>query len=467
MNPDELQAGIDYIRALLTAAEERSANPDTPLSDEEWAEVNAGIDWIADAERKLENHARLAGEVERGKGQPGDRPSFNVSRSVTPLDVVRDRSASESEIRDAVVQTIESREIDNIDDTAVRKIVRRHVGPDMGRETREWARNLVERAQDVYVSAFAKVMTGRNELLSAEERASLQVGSNALGGYLLPTHLDPTIILTNDGSSNAVRGISRVVTLTEGNVWNGITSAGITASFDAELTEVSDDSPTVGNPQITVHKAQAFAQASIEAFQDINGLASDLLMLFADAKDRLEGAKHCTGSGTNEPFGIFTALDANTNVEITSTTAATIGKVDLNSVYRQVPVRWRGRSSWLMNPLYSLAIHDLGTAVSASYSGDLREGPAGTILNRPVVESDDAPSTQTTTVADNELILGDFSNYVIVDKPGSMSVEFIPHMFNTATNLPDGRRGWYCYWRTGADSVNDLAFRLLQDKTSA
>jgi predicted phage gp36 major capsid-like protein len=54
-----------------------------------------------------------------------------------------------------------------------------------------------------------------------------------------------------------------------------------------------------------------------------------------------------------------------------------------------------------------------------------------------------------------------------VDKPGSTSIEYIPHLFNTANNLPDGRRGWYMYWRTGADSINDTAFRLLQDKTSA
>jgi len=84
-----------------------------------------------------------------------------------------------------------------------------------------------------------------------------------------------------------------------------------------------------------------------------------------------------------------------------------------------------------------------------------------------VTESDDAPSSVTTTVKDNEVVFGDFSNFVIVDKPGSFAVSFIPTMFNTTTNLPDGRVGWYAHWRTGSDSVNDLAFRLLQDKTSA
>jgi len=132
-----------------------------------------------------------------------------------------------------------------------------------------------------------------------------------------------------------------------------------------------------------------------------------------------------------------------------------------------VPVRWRGRSSWLMNPQWALEIQNLGTALGASYSSDLPQGTTDTLYRRPVVESDDAPNTATTTVRDNRIVFGDFTNYVIVDKPGSFAVEYIPVMFNTATNLPDGRRGWYCHWRTGADSVNDLAFRLLQDKTSA
>jgi HK97 family phage major capsid protein len=189
--------------------------------------------------------------------------------------------------------------------------------------------------------------------------------------------------------------------------------------------------------------------------------------MFADARDRLEGAAHATGTGTDQPTGIFTALDAAAGSEIVSDTAAQINKEDLDEMYRSVPVRFRSRASWLMHPIWALAIQNLGSAVSNKFTTELTQGTATQLYGRPVVESDDAPSASSTTVKDNEVIFGDFSNYVIVDKPGSFAVEYIPQLFNTSNNLPDGRRGWYAYWRTGADSVVDGAFRLLQDKTSA
>ncbi len=56
---------------------------------------------------------------------------------------------------------------------------------------------------------------------------------------------------------------------------------------------------------------------------------------------------------------------------------------------------------------------------------------------------------------------------MIVDKPGSSTLDFIPNLTGTAANLPNGKRGWYMRFRSGSDSINDNAFRMLQDKTSA
>ena len=101
-----------------------------------------------------------------------------------------------------------------------------------------------------------------------------------------------------------------------------------------------------------------------------------------------------------------------------------------------------------------------------SYSGDLREPSASRWYDLPVLESDDAPTTQTTAALDPEVLLGDLSQFVIADRLGA-SAEFIPHLFATGNNPPSGQRGVYFRFRTGSDVVNTNAYRLLTDKTSA
>jgi HK97 family phage major capsid protein len=462
-------AAIAEMEAVTAAAELEQRSALTADEDAAFAEARSKVEGVDTEIAATEARIGELVAIEERTAAAAKAPQF--IRKDKPVDVLEDRSATAGQLADALTRSIEER-VDNAENLAhVRSVIKRHLVEDSDVERRDsarsWARNLIARSQPLYVRAFAKYLAGGEMLLTSEERAAFAVGTNTQGGFLLPTHLDPTIILTNSGASNVLRPVSRVVTLLEGKTWNGISSAGVTASWDGELAEVSDDTPSVANPQVSVHQAQAFVQASLAATEDIDGLAGDIMMMFADARDRLESAAHMTGSGTGQPWGIFTALDANTNVELTSTTAAVIGEVDIHSVYRNVPKRFRANAKWLMAPVYNLAVKRLGTAVASTYSGDLTVEPADRILGKDVLESDDAPTTQTTTALDNEIVLGDFSNYVIVDKPGGMSVEYIPHLFNTANNLPDGRRGWFAYWRTGADSVNDLAFRLLQDKTSA
>lgn len=467
MNPRERLAQIEAeLRSIDEAAGE---SPFTEEQQSQWdglmterGQVEQAIARDEQRRQVVRSLAAKPGRTEDGDGARGGAPNV---RANDPFELLRTGGygATRQQLVDANLRAAEGN-IDGTDNQRhFERVLKRHAGDT------QWAAQILARSHPDYLTAFSKLVTGRAAYLTDDEkRAAMAVGTNTAGGHLVPTHLDPTLILTNSGTSNNIRQISRVVTLTDGsNTWRGVSTAGVTASWDAELTEVSDDTPAFGPVSIPLHSAKSLVQASIEAFEDINGLASDVVMLLQDARDRLEGAAHAVGSGSGQPTGIFTALDANTNVEIISTTAATIGLVDIHSVYRQVPVRWRGRGTWLMNPLYSLAIKSLGTALSASYTTDLTQPVADKLLNRPLVESDDAPTTQTTTANDNEIVFGDFSNFLIVDKPGSAAIEFIPHMFNTSNNLPDGRRAWYMHWRNGSDSVNDLAFRLLQDKTSA
>lgn len=459
-NLDEVRSAVQELRDEIATLADL-----TDITPEQDARLDEAIAQLPAREAELANEEQRAAVIERVRTEktvPQRADSIGGSfqhlrKRDTADSVIEDRAATPAQIIDAVTRQAEQF---GVDESNVRKIMHRH------RSDQRWSRNLLARSTDVYAEAFNKFLTGRELLLTNEERAALAVGTNTQGGFLLPTHLDPSIILTNDGSANIMRRYARVVTLTEGDTWNGVSSAGVTASWDAELAEVSDDSPSVAQPSIPIYKGASFVQASFEALQDINGLAGEVMMMFADAKDRLEGAAHMTGAGSTEPTGIFTAINAGGN-ETISTTAATIGLVDLQATRRAVGQRWRGRSTWITHPTFADEIKRLGTALSASYSTDITQANTDLLLGRPLVESDDAPTTATTTALDERVLFGDLSNYVVVDKPGSVSVSFIPHMFATANNLPNGTAGWYMFWRTGADSVNDAAFQLLMDKTSA
>jgi HK97 family phage major capsid protein len=464
----ELRDGLAFVeselRSIHTTSGDSSLDADTQRRwDDGLAYVERTKAEIASIEARNRVAETLAAPTTRTEGSDVNR-DVHIQRRTDPAAVLEDRSATPQQLADAVLRSTEDRLGDGPELASARSMLRRH-----STDT-EWTRQILARSTPTYERAFGKLCAngGQVGMLSSEEQRAIVIGTNTAGGFMVPTVIDPTFIYTNNGTTNMIRQVSRVVTLTgAANSVKGIATAGITASWDTELEEVSDDAPAISQPSVTINRAQAFVPYSIESEQDIPGLADELRAALFDAKDRLEATAYATGTGSGQPRGIFTALDANTNVELTTTTAATVGLVDLHNVYKALPIRWRSRATWLMNPLWLGAIRQLGSAVGASFSGDLRDPLPERILGRPVVESDDAPSTQTTTALDNILVFGDFSNYVIADKPGSMMVEFIPQVFGATNSRPIGARALYAFWRSGANSVNDLAFRLLQDKTSA
>ena len=428
---DELTAEADELRAQQVKIEARDAKR---------AEVRNAID---------------AGRVAFEHGDDRGVPSVHVRKD--PTDVLSRQGVSDQEMRDAAMQVIERQ----VSRPEWQEQAEKHAN-----RGRSFADHIVRHSGDKYAAAWSKMVTGRAHLMDVDEQRALAVSTNTQGGFMVPTHLDPTILLSNAGTINPFRQISRVVTLSQadGNTWNGVTSAGSTASWDAEEAEVSDDSPELVQPSVPVYKGAAFVAASVEAFGDIGGLAGDVVAILQDAKDRLEAAAFTTGSGSAQPTGIFTALDANTNVELEVTTQGSIGAVDIYAAYEKVPARFRMNSTWVSNLKYINAIRQLG-ASDPNFTVDFTAAGIPQLLGKRILEASDGPSAITTTGVENLLVVGDFSNFVIVDKIG-MSVEFVPTLFG-ANNRPTGQRGWYAYWRTGSDSVLDAAFTLLQDGTSA
>ncbi len=313
-----------------------------------------------------------------------------------------------------------------------------------------------------YVRAWSKVASGRGHMITPDEQRALERAmslTDTAGGYLVPFQLDPTVIITANGSRNQVRQISRQVIAT-GDVWNGVSAGAVSWSWDAEATEVSDDAPTFGQPTIPIYKAAGFVPISIEALEDAANVTAEVARLLAFGKDVLEAAAFTTGSGSGQPTGIVTALVASSPTSIvTSATTDTFASADIYALDSALPARYRSNASWLANRAIYNRVRNFDTQGGAQMWERIGANVPNMLLGQPAYEAEDMDGVINATQENYVAVYGDFDNYVIADRIG-MTVEFIPHLVG-ANRRPTGQRGWYAYYRVGADSVNDAAFRLL------
>lgn len=328
-----------------------------------------------------------------------------------------------------------------------------------------------------YLRAFSKLAKfGPHAVLDEPERRALNRAmslTDSAGGYLVPFQLDPTVIITSDGSFNQVRQIARQVIAT-GDVWNGVSAGQVDFSWDGEATEVSDDAPTFAQPTVTVHKAQGFVPISIEALQDAQNVTQEIGRLLAFGKDTLESTAFVSGSGTSQPWGVVAAIEdtdgGSPDRTVDAPTAETFDAAAVKLTLNSLPARYRMNAKWLANNLTYQDIRDFASNDGPDMWADsLREGRPERLLGKEVYEAeemDDSSTINAAATADNFILLaGDFENYVVADRIG-FQVELVPHLFGS-NRRPTGQRGWYAYFRVGADSVNDGAFRLLNVATAA
>lgn len=464
-------------RAAAITAELETLDGESDWTAEQRGQFDALTTELADLEQRKADIETRASILARASNlanvEAPEAPTIHVRKTDHDAFDLRTLSfaAGEGELRARALTAIEK--MPEVPDR-----VRQQAAKIVERTPKAVAERVLLTGSEAYRSAYRKGLAGQGALWTQEEatafRAALSL-TDANGGYAVPFLLDPTIISTNDVSTNPFRRIGRVVTGTS-DVWNGLTSAGVTASFDAEGAEVSDDSPTLGQPAITAYKGAAFVRGSIEVASDWGSIEADLRAMFQEAKDDLEGTQFATGSGT-APQGIVTALTG-TASEINAAADDTFAIGDVYTVEAALPPKYRlavldgdtqtSRASWVANHAIYNKIRQFDTTGGASLWETLGGGLPPRLLGYPAYEASAMDGTITTAgaVSNFILVIGDFRNYVIYDRVG-MSVEFIPHLFHTANNLPSGQRGWYAYWRVGADSVNDDAFRMLDVASAA
>ena len=467
---EELVAQRDDIRSQVESIDAEHAGERFPDEvRERWNTLNGQIDElearIGELEARKERVAKLSSSTQNQERATFHVPSAARTENIFDLSSVRrsydDPSVEGTELRSRAMRVVEGLRPAHPDVT--REEAQANVETLLSKDSEDgkFARYLLAVGSPTYKRAFGKALAG--EMLSREEHTAIESAKHAeralsltgaSGGFAVPFELDPTILNTSNGVVNPIRELARVIQITV-DEWRGVTSTGITATYEAEATETTDNAPTLVQPTVSTEKAQAFVPFSIEIGQDWPSLQSQMAELLQDAKDTLEAGKFISGTGTNEPFGVITG----TSNTVNAAAGQTFTLANLYSLIAALPPRYRARGAFVgdLQILNRIRQFDTVGSSAAIWQDSLQAGTPAVLLGKPVYEASemaDAPSTGA-----KFLLFGDFSRYLIVDRVG-LSVEVIPHLMG-ANRRPTGQRGLYAYWRNGAKVLDANAFRAL------
>ena len=463
-SPEQLHQLVEVMKAHLRALHQEETGELRDLTPVEDQAFRYGLKVLDAAEKRISEHRNLS-EVFSRRPEAVKRVYANLSSGLDASNGVARMSIPEA--RNLALRTLDDRS----SAAHLRSEEKDQLETTIRRNT-DVARRILVTENDAYRSAWLKAVTSPNAAmhLDEDERNAMRAYdeyrvaslTSAAGGFGVPVFIDPSIIMTAQGSGNPFLQIAKQTDVNT-NAWKGVSSAGVTWSFDAENTEVSDDAPTIAQPTVTVVMARGFIPYSIEIGEDYPSFASEMSTLLAEGYDELLIDKFTRGSGTGEPQGVLTILSATAGNRVTVTTSGVnFSADDPYKVWKSLPQRFRRKASWLMSVDVNNKLRQLGTAnVFHAYTENLPAEWADQFFGKTAYESPYMPDTTTSTAANSGLVVvGDFQNYLIARRTG-MSVELVPHLFSTGNNLPMGQRGWFAYARIGGGVINTAAFRLL------
>jgi HK97 family phage major capsid protein len=320
------------------------------------------------------------------------------------------------------------------------------------------ARHILATGSPSYGQAFGKALRSGGANLNSVELAALTLGTDNAGGAAVPFQLDPTLILTSDGVINPLRdGMARIERIV-GKAWQGVTTAGVTATRGTEVAEAADADPNdLANPEVATNRVDVFIPLSIELELAWGAVQAQLAPVIQDAKDTEEAGSFVTGDGTTgtQPDGIVGALAA---TSLVFTGDASMGPEDVYALKNATPPRFRARGQFLGESSIYDEVRQFDENGGSNMWVQLEEGRPGGLIGYRAREI----STMDSVVENDAdiLVFGDFRQFLIVDRIG-MRMEIIPHLFG-ASRRPTGQRGIFAYWFNNSKILVDNAFRLLR-----
>lgn len=267
------------------------------------------------------------------------------------------------------------------------------------------------KATKEYRTAYWLQFRHGKQALTAVEYRALKEGTDAAGGYLVPTDFERRLIDLLP-EENVMRTLATVISTASDREIPVVSSHG-QAYWTAEEGSYTESDETFVQKLLTAHKLTVLMKISEELLQDA---AFDLEAYVAREFARRAGVKEedafVIGDGSGKPKGVI--QDAETGITAASATA--IAANELIDLFHSLKRPYRVRATWLMNDDTVKAIRQLKDANGQYlWQPGLQAGQPDRILGRPVAVSPAMP-----TIGSNakSIAFGDFSYYWIADRQG-------------------------------------------------
>lgn len=219
-------------------------------------------------------------------------------------------------------------------------------------------------------------------------------------------HKIPLTTNANGIKINAIDETSRA----NGSRWGGIQTY-----WENEAEQITASKPKFRSMDLSLKKLTGLCYVTDELLQDASALENVLRQGFAEEFGFKIDDAILRGTGAGQPLGILNS-DSLVKVEKEAGQSDKITVENLVKMWSRLWSRSRANSVWYINPeieplLYTLKVGDRPVYIPA---GGLSETPYATLFGRPVM-----PLEQCSAVGDvGDIILADFSQYLLIDKGG-------------------------------------------------
>ncbi|OQB13557.1 MAG: Phage capsid family protein [Firmicutes bacterium ADurb.Bin193] len=284
--------------------------------------------------------------------------------------------------------------------------------------------NLGEQLRAVYNAAQPNRPIIDERLMNSASGANESVPSD--GGFLVQTdfasellkHTFETGILAPrckkipiSTNANALK----INALDDSSRANGARWGGIQTYWENEADELVSSKPKFRTMDLSLKKLTGLCYATDELLQDAAALQSVITQGFAEEFGFKIDDTILNGNGSGQPLGILNSPALVTVAKETEQTSK-ITVENLIKMWSRCWGRSRANAVWYVNQeieplLYTLKIGDVPVYLPA---GGLSEKPYATLFGRPIV-----PLEQCSALGSvGDIILGDMSQYLLIDKGG-------------------------------------------------